>query len=152
MSRAYDSSIQKQRNNETTRWQRVKTIIQMGLPLGSNRALLLNVIQWSAFLDYADDWRNWGESRSQSGRHPTDRVPLAERATSSAVWIIASVLLTKRTMECISPVEMLVFYYLSRDALHYWTGNYYTYSSPGCGNTCLGTALRRLSPRPKVYN
>lgn len=112
MSRAYDSSIQKQRNNETTRWQRVKTIIQMGLPLGSNRALLLNVIQWSAFLDYADDWRNWGESRSQSGRHPTDRVPLAERATSSAVWIIASVLLTKRTMECISPVEMLVFYYL----------------------------------------
>lgn len=88
MSKAYDSSIQKQRNNETTRWQRVKTIIQMGLPLGSNRALLLNVIQWSAFLDYADNWRNWGESRSQSGRHPTDRVPLADRATSSAVWII----------------------------------------------------------------
>lgn len=98
------------------RWQRVKTIVQMGLPLGSNRALLLNVIQWSAFLDYADDWRNWGGSRSQSGRHPTDRVPLAERATSSAVWIIASVLLTKRTMECISP------YSITCRAMQYITG------------------------------
>jgi hypothetical protein len=55
-----------------------------------------------------------------------DRVPLADRATSGAVWIMYLVLLTKRTMECISPVEMLDFanrlYSITCRAMHYITG------------------------------